>query len=59
MRFVDRVMKGEFKGKTFQFYLHGPSQSGLEVGKKCVVGAKRTDKGITVDLLQWLEKPKE
>ena len=51
---VDRVVKGQFKGKTFQFRIHSPALSGLEVGKKYTVEAKRTKDGYTVDQYQWV-----
>jgi predicted secreted protein len=51
---VDRVVKGEFKGKTFQFRIHSPALSGLEVGQKRTVEAKRTADGYTVDQNQWI-----
>jgi inhibitor of cysteine peptidase len=54
---VDRVVKGEFKGKTFQFRIHSPALSGLKAGQKCVVEAKRTADGYTVDQNQWLGNP--
>jgi hypothetical protein len=55
---VDRVVKGEFKNKTFQFRIHSPSLSGLKVGEKYTVEAKRTKDGYTVDQYQWREEPK-
>jgi predicted secreted protein len=51
---VHRVVKGEFKGETFQFRIHSPALSGLEVGQKCTVVAKRTADGYTVDQNQWI-----
>ena len=54
---VDRVVKGQFKGKTFQFRIHSPALSGLEVDKKCTVEAKRTKDWYTVDQNQWM-RPK-
>jgi hypothetical protein len=50
---VDRVVKGQFKGKSFQFRIHSPSLSELEVGKKYTVEAQRTKDGYTVDQYQW------
>jgi hypothetical protein len=50
---VDRVVRGQFGGKTFQFRVHSPSLSGLEVGKKYTVEAKRTKDGYAVDQHQW------
>jgi hypothetical protein len=50
---VDRVVKGEFKDKTFQFRIHSPTQSELEVSKSCTVVAQRTKGGFTVDQYQW------
>jgi hypothetical protein len=53
---VDRVIQGQFSGKTFQFRIHSPVQSGLEVGKKHTVEANRTKDGYTVDELQWMKR---
>ncbi|MCE5269063.1 MAG: WG repeat-containing protein [Planctomycetaceae bacterium] len=50
---VDRVVKGKFDGKTFQFRVHSPASSGLEVGKRCTVEAKRTPDGYVVEEHQW------
>jgi predicted secreted protein len=54
---VDRVTKGQFQGKTFQFRIHSPSRSGLETGQKCTVEAKRTADGYVVDQNQWMMRP--
>lgn len=53
---VDRVVQGQFSGKTFQFRIHSPSLSGLKVGKTYTVEAKRTADGYTVDEFQWMER---
>jgi predicted secreted protein len=50
---VDRVVRGQFKGKTFQFRVHSPSKSGLSVKGKYTVEAKVADGKFTVDPNQW------
>ena len=54
---VDRVVKGRFEGKTFQFRIHSPAMSGLEVGGKCTVERGAAKDGYTVDQNQWM-RPK-
>jgi inhibitor of cysteine peptidase len=50
---VDRVLRGQFKGKSFQFRVHSPAKSGLNVKGKYTVEAKRVDGKYTVDQNQW------
>jgi hypothetical protein len=50
---VDRVVSGEFSGSTFEFAVHSPAQSGLEVGRSCTVKATWTGEGYVVDEAQW------
>jgi len=54
---VDRVVKGRFDGKKFQFRIHSPALSGLKVREKRTVEAKRTADGYTVDQYQWTNPP--
>jgi predicted secreted protein len=54
---VDRLLKGQFKGKTFQFRVHSPTQSGLKLKGKYAVEAKRIEGGYTVDQNQWTRPP--
>jgi hypothetical protein len=56
---VNCIVKGEFKGKTFQFRIQSPSMSGLIVGKQYLVEAKRSKNGYTVDQYQWIVKQKK
>jgi hypothetical protein len=51
---VDKVLSGSFKGKQFQFPVHSPAQSHLNVGKQYTIRATRTKTGYSVDELQWL-----
>ena len=50
---VERVLSGEFVGKTFTFRVHSPSKSGLVVSRSYTVEAKWTGDGYEVDQLQW------
>jgi hypothetical protein len=50
---VDRIVSGDFAGKTFEFAIHSPAQSGLGVGKSYTIKAKWAGKGYTVDEHQW------
>jgi predicted secreted protein len=50
---VTRVVKGRFKGKTFEFRIHSPTKAGLKLNEKYTVEAKRTKDGYTVDQDQW------
>ena len=52
---VDKILSGDFSGKTFSFRIHSPSQSGLEVGKQYKIEAKRTPEGFAVDQYQWMK----
>ena len=54
---VDRILKGRFDGKKFQFRIHSPAKSGLKVRAKRTVVAKRTADGYTVDQYQWMTPP--
>jgi hypothetical protein len=51
---VDKVLSGSFSGKQFQFAVHSPAQSGLDIGKQYTIRATRTESGYLVDDLQWL-----
>jgi hypothetical protein len=46
---VERILAGEFIGKTFAFRIHSPSKSGLVVGGSYTVEAKWTGDGYRVD----------
>lgn len=50
---VDKVLSGSFSGRQFQFSVHSPSQSGLNVGKQYTIRATRTKAGYSVSELQW------
>ena len=50
---VDRVVSGDFAGRTFEFAIHSPAKSGLEVGKAYTIKATWTGKGYAVDQHQW------
>ena len=54
---INRVVKGQFKGKTFQFRVHSPTKSGLTLKGKYTVEAKRADGKYTVDQYQWMRRP--
>jgi hypothetical protein len=51
---VDKVLSGSFPGKEFQFAVHSPAKSNLDLGKQYTVRATRTKTGYTVDELQWI-----
>jgi hypothetical protein len=52
---VDKIVTGQFSGKTFSFRIHSPARSGLEVGKQYKIVAKRTAEGFAVDQYQWMK----
>jgi hypothetical protein len=54
---VDKVLSGSFSARQFQFSVHSPSQSGLNVGKQYTIRATRTKTGYSVDEFQWLYEP--
>ena len=54
---VDRVLKGRFKGKTFQFRVHSPTKSGLKLKGKYTVEAKLVNGKYTVEQDQWMRPP--
>ena len=54
---IKRVITGEFSGKTFQFAVHSPAQSGLKKGRSYTIEAVWTGDGYSVDQLQWTTKP--
>lgn len=51
---VDKVLSGSFSGKRFQFAVHSPAQSRIDLGRQYKIRAIRTKTGYTVDELQWL-----
>ena len=51
---VDKVLKGTFSRRQFQFPVHSPANSGLDIGRQYTIRATRTDTGYMVDDLQWL-----
>jgi hypothetical protein len=51
---VDKVLFGSVEGKQFQFPVHSPAQSQLNVGEQYTIRATRTKTGYSVDELQWL-----
>jgi hypothetical protein len=50
---IKTVITGEFSGKTFQFAVHSPAQSGLKKGRSYKIEAVWTGDGYAVDQLQW------
>jgi hypothetical protein len=50
---VDRVVCGSFSGKRFQFAIHSPARSNIEVGKQYRIVATRLPEGYEVDPDQW------
>jgi hypothetical protein len=50
---VDKILDGQFSGKRFQFAVHSPSQSGLQIGHRYTVRADIAANGYIVDELQW------
>jgi acetyl esterase/lipase len=52
---VEKVKSGNFKGTSFSFGIHSPSQSGLEVAKSYTVKAEKIDSGYKVDPYQWMQ----
>ena len=52
---VDRIVSGDFSGKTFSFGIHSPALSGLQVGRTYTIKATWTDKGYVVDERQWMK----
>jgi hypothetical protein len=50
---VLEVTAGEFRGARFDFRVHSPSRSGLEVGATRTIHATWTGDGYLVDDDQW------
>ena len=50
---VDKIISGQFAGKTFAFRIHSPAKSGLEEGKQYRIKATRIETGYVVDQYQW------
>ena len=50
---VLEVIAGEFHGQRFDFRVHSPSRSGLEVGATHTIHATWTGDGYLVDENQW------
>ena len=50
---VDQIMSGDFEGSIFQFTVHSPTKSRLEVGRQYEIRAARTAEGYRVDRFQW------
>ncbi len=53
---VEKVISGDFAGKTFEFTIHSPSRSGLEQGHSYTVRAKWRRDGYEVDENQWRKR---
>ena len=53
---VTRVVAGEFSGSTFEFVVHSPARSGLEMGHSYTIEAVWNGKGYIVDENQWLRR---
>jgi predicted secreted protein len=50
---VNRVIKGRFRGTTFQFRVHSPARSGLKLNERYIVEAKQSNGKYVVDPNQW------
>jgi len=50
---VDRVVCGSFSGSTFQFAIHSPTRSRIEVGQQYRIVATRVPQGYEVDPDEW------
>jgi|GEM_PF-2118562 len=55
---VAKVLLGEFSGGSFDFAVHSPARSGLQVGRTYVVAATRRGDGYAVDERQWRRSTK-
>jgi hypothetical protein len=53
---VLKVLKGSFDGSHFEFRIHSPSKSQIEVGKVLEVKAERIRDGYLVDPIQFLKR---
>ena len=51
---VEKVVSGDFSGKTFEFAVHSPSISGLQEGHSYTIKATWKGGGYDVDELQWI-----
>jgi len=58
---VDRVVSGEFTGRTFTFTVHSPAGAGLRVNRAYIIRATRTDGGYAVSelTLEEVRAPKK
>lgn len=50
---VDRVVCGSFSGSQFQFAVHSPARSSIELGKQYRIVATRVPEGYEVDPDEW------
>jgi hypothetical protein len=50
---VEKVVSGQFSGHRFEFAIHSPAMSGLEVGHAYTIRATWTGNGYEVDSTQW------
>jgi hypothetical protein len=50
---VEKVLMGEYSGRTLQFPVHSPAMSGLETGRTYTVKATQKGTAYIVDESQW------
>ena len=55
---VAKVLLGNFSGGSFDFAVHSPARSGLQVGRTYAVTATRRGDGYAVDERQWRRSTK-
>jgi hypothetical protein len=55
---VAKVLLGNFSGGSFDFAVHSPARSGLQVGRTYTVTATRRGDGYAVDERQWRRSTK-
>jgi hypothetical protein len=55
---VAKVLLGNFSGGSFDFAVHSPARSGLQVGRTYAVKATRRGDGYAVDERQWRRSTK-
>ena len=48
---INQIIKGDFRGKQFNFRVHSPSRSELEMAHTYIVKAKSSPDGYIVDTL--------
>jgi len=53
---VDKIISGDFSGKTFSFRVHSPALSEIQKNKRYRVVAEETETGYKVNPYNWGEK---